>query len=135
MNWDEFETWGRKAASWGAEYHKTLRDRPVRAQVKPGDTLAMLPDAPPEAGQPIEDIWNDFQSIVMPGITHWQHPRFFAYFNSNAAPASVLAEFLAAVVAPQCMLWQTSPSATEMETRMMGWLVSALGLPGAYRGV
>lgn len=135
MNWDDFADWSQKAARWGAEYHKTLRDRPVRAQVGPGDTLAQLPDAPPEKGQPLEDIWTDFQDIVMPGITHWQHPRFFAYFNSNAAPASVLAEFLASIVAPQCMLWQTSPSATEMETRMMDWLIQALGLPSTYRGV
>ncbi|MCE8007644.1 pyridoxal-dependent decarboxylase [Aestuariivita sp.] len=135
MNWDDFADWSQKAARWGAEYHKTLRDRPVRAQVGPGDTLAQLPDAPPEKGQPLEDIWTDFQDIVMPGITHWQHPRFFAYFNSNAAPASVLAEFLASIVAPQCMLWQTSPSATEMETRMMDWLIQALGLPSTYSGV
>jgi len=135
MNWDDFADWSQKAARWGAEYHKTLRDRPGRAQVGPGDTLAQLPDAPPEKGQPLEDIWTDFQDIVMPGITHWQHPRFFAYFNSNAAPASVLAEFLASIVAPQCMLWQTSPSATEMETRMMDWLIQALGLPSTYSGV
>ena len=135
MNWDDFENWSHKAATWGADYHKTLRDRPVRAQVSPGDTLAQLPESPPEEGVPLEDIWADFQSIVMPGITHWQHPRFFAYFNSNAAPASVLAEFLAAIVAPQCMLWQTSPSATEMETRMMDWLIQALGLPNQYKGV
>ncbi len=135
MNWDDFENWSQKAATCGADYHKTLRDRPVRAQVSPGDILAQLPDTPPEQGQPLEDIWADFQDIVMPGITHWQHPRFFAYFNSNAAPASVLAEFLASIVAPQCMLWQTSPSATEMETRMMDWLIQALGLPSTYKGV
>ena len=135
MDWNDFEHWGQKAATWGADYHNTKRDRPVRAQVKPGETLAQLPASAPEEGQPLEDIWADFQTIVMPGITHWQHPRFFAYFNSNAAPASVLAEFLASIVAPQCMLWQTSPSATEMETRMMDWLIQALGLPGQYKGV
>lgn len=135
MNWDEFEDWSHRAATWGADYHKSLRDRPVRAQVAPGDTLKQLADSAPETGQPLEEIWDDFQTIVMPGITHWQHPRFFAYFNSNAAPASVLAEFLTAIVAPQCMLWQTSPSATEMETRMMDWLIQALGLPAEYKGV
>ena len=135
MNWDDFESWSHKAATWGADYRRNLGDQPVRAQVKPGDTLAQLPANPPEAGQPLEDIWADFQDIVMPGITHWQHPRFFAYFNSNAAPASVLAEFLVSIVAPQCMLWQTSPSATEMETRMMDWLIQGLGLPDQYKGV
>jgi aromatic-L-amino-acid decarboxylase len=107
----------------------------VRAPLEPGATLRALPEAPPEAPEPMEAIWDDFERIVMPGITHWQHPRFFAYFNSNAAPASVLAEYLAATIAPQCMLWQTSPAATEMETRMMEWLAEAVGLPGDFRGV
>ncbi|RBI85677.1 aspartate aminotransferase family protein [Rhodosalinus halophilus] len=135
MDWEEFPRWGRKVADWSAEYHGTLRDRPVRAPLEPGATLHALPEAPPEAPEPMEAIWDDFERIVMPGITHWQHPRFFAYFNSNAAPASVLAEYLAATIAPQCMLWQTSPAATEMETRMMEWLAEAVGLPGDFRGV
>lgn len=135
MDWDDFAPWGRKVADWTTQYHKTLRDRPVRAQVGPGDTLNALPAAPPEAAEGLEDIFADFERIVMPGITHWQHPRFFAYFPSNAAPASVLAEWLASGVAAQCMLWQTSPSATEMETAMMGWLRQALGLPGDFSGV
>jgi aromatic-L-amino-acid decarboxylase len=135
MDWEEFPRWGRKVADWSAEYHGTLRDRPVRAPLEPGATLRALPEAPPEAPEPMEAIWDDFERIVMPGITHWQHPRFFAYFNSNAAPASVLAEYLAATIAPQCMLWQTSPAATEMETRMMEWLAEAVGLPADLRGV
>jgi aromatic-L-amino-acid decarboxylase len=77
----------------------------------------------------------DFERIVMPGITHWQHPRFFAYFPANAAPPSMLAEMLVSTIAPQCMLWQTSPAATEMETRMLEWLRQALGLPGNFAGV
>lgn len=135
MEWDEFASWGEKISRWGAEYRKTIRERPVRSQNAPGDTLALLPATAPERGEPMSEIMADFERIVMPGITHWQHPRFFAYFNSNAAPASVLAEFLAAVIAPQCMLWQTSPSATEMETRMMDWLRQGLGLPDGYAGV
>jgi aromatic-L-amino-acid decarboxylase len=83
----------------------------------------------------MEDIIADFESIVMPGITHWQHPRFFAYFPSNASPAAVLADHLVTVMAPQCMLWQTSPAATEMETRMMDWLRQSIGLPDAFSGV
>ena len=80
------------------------------------------------------DIMADFENIVMPGITHWQHPRFFAYFPSNAAAASILAEFLTSIVAPQCMLWQTSPAATEMEIRMMQWLRQGIGLPDTFSG-
>ena len=135
MDWDDFKDWSTKAAAWGADYHKTLRDRPVRAQITPGDTLAKLPLAPPETAQPIEDIWTDFQDIVMPGITHWQHPRFFAYFNSNAAPPSMLADQVSSVIAAQCMLWQTSPAATEIETKVLDWLRQGLGLPGGFRGV
>ncbi|MEM8578351.1 MAG: pyridoxal-dependent decarboxylase [Pseudomonadota bacterium] len=135
MNWDDFAANAKSAADWGAEYHKTIRSRPVRAQTAPGDIAAQLGANPPEDGETMDAIMADFERIVMPGITHWQHPRFFAYFNSNAAPASVLAEFLASIIAPQCMLWQTSPAATEMETRMMDWLRQAVGLPDGFAGV
>ena len=135
MDWDDFAPWGRRVADWTSEYHRTIRDRPVRSRARPGDTLNALPAAPPEAPEDLEAIFADFEEVVMPGITHWQHPRFFAYFNSNAAPASVLAEWLAMGVAAQCMLWQTSPAATEMETRMMDWLRQGLGLPEGFHGV
>ena len=92
MRWSDFPKWGRYVADWAADYHAGLRERPVRAQTKPGDIAAQLPLAAPEAAQPIDDVIADFESIVMPGITHWQHPRFFAYFQSNAAPASMIAE-------------------------------------------
>ncbi|MEO9576247.1 MAG: pyridoxal-dependent decarboxylase [Tateyamaria sp.] len=135
MSWNDFAKHAKDAADWGAAYHTTLRDRPVRAQTAPGDTARQLDDTPPEDGCDLGAIMADFEKVVMPGITHWQHPRFFAYFSSNAAPASVLAEFLASIIAPQCMLWQTSPAATEMETRMMEWLCHGLGLPDIYQGV
>ncbi|MFK7754192.1 MAG: aspartate aminotransferase family protein [Sedimentitalea sp.] len=135
MKWTEFAPWGRRVADWAQDYHLTVGNKPVRAQTKPGDILNALPDHPPEAAQDMEDVFADFESIVMPGITHWQHPRFFAYFNSNAAAPSVLAEFLASAIAPQCMLWQTSPAATEMETKMMDWLRQALGLADGFAGV
>jgi aromatic-L-amino-acid decarboxylase len=135
MNWDEFAAWGAKAADWGKEYHQNLRDRPVRSQAKLNDTLNALPKTAPEDAETMADIMADFENIVMPGITHWQHPRFFAYFPSNAAPASILAEFLTSIVAPQCMLWQTSPAATEMEIRMMQWLRQGIGLPDTFSGV
>ncbi|CAN0211462.1 unnamed protein product, partial [Chrysoparadoxa australica] len=109
MNWDEFADWGGKAVAFGAEYHKTLRDRPVRPRVSPGEIAAQLPTSPPEGGEGMEAILEDFERIVMPGLTHWQHPRFFAYFPANAAPPSMWAEMLVTMRAPQCMLWQTSP--------------------------
>lgn len=104
MNWDEFASWSKQIADWGARYHKTLRDRPVRAQTKPGDIAAQLPKSPPHQPEDMATILRDFDAIIMPGMTHWQHPRFFAYFPANAAPPSMLAEQLVTTVAAQCML-------------------------------
>ena len=135
MEWKDFGDWGGRISEWAEDYHLNVGDRPVRSRVKPGEVLAALPAVPPEQSEDMEKIFEDFETIVMPGITHWQHPRFFAYFNSNAAPASVLAEFLTAALSPQCMLWQTSPAATELETCMMSWRREALGLPDGFSGV
>jgi aromatic-L-amino-acid decarboxylase len=132
---ETFALWSHRAVDWGAAYRAGLRDRPVRAQVAPGEIAAQLAAAPPEQPEPMETIFADFERIVPRGLTHWQHPRFFAYFPANAAPASAVAEHLVAEVAAQCMLWQTSPAATEMETRMVDWLRQALGLPDRFRGV
>ncbi|MEO9650488.1 MAG: pyridoxal-dependent decarboxylase [Roseobacter sp.] len=135
MNWDEFAIWSKKIADWGARYHKSLRERPVRAQTKPGDIAVQLPKSPPRAPEDMATILRDFDEIVMPGMTHWQHPRFFAYFPANATPPSMLAEQLVNIVAAQCMLWQTSPAATEVEGVMVAWMRQALGLPEGMTGV
>ncbi|CAN7492510.1 pyridoxal-dependent decarboxylase [Rhizobium rhizogenes] len=135
MDWEEFRRWSEKAADWGANYRASLRDRPVRAQTAPGEIAAHIADSPPESGESMEDIFRDFEDILVPGMTHWQHPRFFAYFPANAAPVSVVAEYLVSAIAAQCMLWQTSPSATELETKVVDWLRQALGLPDNFTGV
>ncbi|MFT5631921.1 MAG: aromatic-L-amino-acid decarboxylase [Gammaproteobacteria bacterium] len=135
MNWDEFAHWGKHISDWSADYHKGLRDRSVRAQTAFGETAAQLPISPPDGAEGMDAIMADFEAIVMPGITHWQHPRFFAYFPANAAPPSMLAEMLVSTIAAQCMLWQTSPAATEVETVMVDWLRQALGLADGYVGV
>ncbi len=134
MKYSDLPKWSKKAAEWSAEYFATLRDRPVRSAVAPGEIAAQLPATPPEAAESMEDIFADFERIVPDGVTHWQHPRFMAYFVSNAAPASILAEQLANVLAPNAMLWQTSPAATEMEEVVMDWLRQALGLREGFRG-
>lgn len=134
MNHDDLRHWSKRAADWAHDYHATLRDRPVRAQTTPGATAARLPRAAPEAPEPIEAIFADFEAIVPDAMTHWQHPRFFAYFPANAAPASMLAEQLANAIAAQAMLWQTAPAATEIEAVMIGWLAAALGLPDRFAG-
>jgi aromatic-L-amino-acid decarboxylase len=135
MENDEFRQWSEKAAAWGADYRETLRSRPVRAQTKPGDIAARIAAGAPEHGEPMEAIFADFEKTILPGMTHWQHPRFFAYFPANAAPVSVVAEYLVTAMAAQCMLWQTSPAATELETKMIDWLRQALGLPQGFSGL
>ena len=92
MDGDEFRNWSRKAADWGADYRANLRKRPVRAAARPGDVAASIPPSPPERPEPMETIFADFEEKILPGMTHWQHPRFFAYFPANAAPVSVVAE-------------------------------------------
>jgi aromatic-L-amino-acid decarboxylase len=131
----DFESWSRRAAEWGAAYRASLRERPVRAQTAPGDIAAKLPASPPEQGETMDAIFADFERIILPGMTHWQHPRFFAYFPANAAPVSVVAEYLVTAMAAQCMLWQTSPAATELETRVLDWMRQAIGLPDGFAGV
>ncbi len=127
--------WSGELGRWAADYLTNLRDRPVRAQTKPGEIAKQVADAPPAEGAAFEALFKDFQDVVLPGMTHWQHPRFFAYFAANSSPPSVLAEFLTSVLAAQCMLWQTSPAATELETRMMDWLRQMIGLPEGFKGV
>lgn len=134
MDHDELPEWSARAANWARDYHTGLRDRPVRPTVEPGSIRAALPPAAPESPEPMEDIFADFVRLVPDNMTHWQHPRFFAYFPSNAAPASMLAEQLANAISAQGMLWQTAPAANEIEERMITWLAAAMGLPRAMRG-
>jgi len=134
MNHDDLPTWSARAAKWARDYHAGLRDRPVRPAVIPGSIRNALPPEAPETAEPMEAIFADFERLVPDAMTHWQHPRFFAYFPSNASPASMLAEQLANAIAAQCMLWQTSPAATEIEERMIEWLRAGTGLPEGFSG-
>ena len=134
MNHDDLRHWSKRAADWAHDYHANLRDRPVRAPLVPGAIARQLPVSPPEVAEPMETIFADFDRIVPPGLTHWQHPRFFAYFPANASPASMLAEQLANAIAAQGMLWQTSPAVTEIEQVMVDWLRQSLGLPQDFTG-
>ena len=135
MDLKTFRTWARHAADWSADYLETVRNRPVRAQTKPGAVAGKLPVTPPEQGEDMARIFDDVETILMPGMTHWQHPRFFAYFPANSSPPSVIAEYLTATMAAQCMLWQTSPAATELETVTLDWLRQLLHLPEPFKGV
>lgn len=134
MKKEELGHWSHQTADWTAAYHQDIGGRPVRAQVEPGATLRGLPDSPPATAESMETIFADFKRLIPDSMTHWQHPRFFAYFPSNAAPAAIIAEQLCAAMAAQCMLWQTSPAATELEIRMVDWLRQAVGLPDTFQG-
>lgn len=135
MHYGDLRAWSVRVADWAERYYRDLRQRPVRSAVKPGAVAASVPAVPPEQSEPMERIFGDFETLIPDGMTHWQHPRFFAYFPSNAAPASILAEQLANAFSAQCMLWQTSPAATELEVAMVDWMRQALGLPEDFRGL
>jgi aromatic-L-amino-acid decarboxylase len=134
MDQAEFRRHAHVFVDWMADYLETVERYPVKAQVKPGHVAERLPRVPPPKAEKMERIFQDFISLVLPGITHWQHPSFFAYFPANSSPPSVLAEMLTATLGAQCMLWQTSPAATEMETRVLDWLRQMLGLPEGFVG-
>ena len=119
MDIDEFKKHGHRLVDWMAEYMGSVGKLTVRSQVKPGQITALQQEKPPKKGESMDSILEDFETNILPGVTHWQHPKFFAYFPANAAPPSILAEMLVSAMAAQCMLWQTSPAATEMEQVMV----------------
>lgn len=108
---------------------------PVKSQVSPGEIYNSLPGSPPADPEEFNRIMDDFNKLIMPGLTHWQHPSFFAYFPANSSPPSVLAEMLTSSLAAQCMIWETSPAAAELEEKMMNWLRDMTGLPAGFEGV
>ena len=135
MDKESFRRHAHELVDWMADYLESVEDYPVRSQSAPGEMSEKLPASPPTRPEAFADIFNDFKTDVMPGITHWQHPRFFAYFPANASPPSILAEMLTSTLAANCMVWQTSPAGTEMETRVMDWLRQMIGLPDGFSGV
>ncbi|NIK72629.1 aromatic-L-amino-acid decarboxylase [Thermonema lapsum] len=135
MKTEAFRKHAHQLVDWMADYLEQIERYPVKSQSKPGDLLAQLPAQAPQKGEAFEDIFRDFEHKILPGITHWQHPSFFAYFPANSSPASVLAEMLMATLGVQGMVWETSPAATELEERMMQWLRDACGLPAHWHGV
>ena len=135
MTPDEFRSLGHALIEWVAAYRERLETLPVMSQVAPGDVRGKLPASPPEEGESLSAITGDLERIVLPGITHWNHPSFFAYFPSNTSFASVLADLVASGLGAQAMSWQTSPAATEVEEVVIDWLRQLLGLDAAFSGV
>jgi aromatic-L-amino-acid/L-tryptophan decarboxylase len=133
MTPEEFRAHGHAVIDWIADYYAKLETFPVLSQVEPGAIRAALPAHPPEHGEPFEQVLADLDRVVLPGITHWQHPSFFAYFPGNASGPAILGDLLSSGLGVQGMLWATSPAATELETHVMDWLAELLDLPARFR--
>lgn len=135
MNADHFRARAHEIVDWMADYLETVEEGRVTPETQAGDVLAKLPTAPPMAAESFDAIFADFKNIIVPNMTHWEHPNFHAYFNSNKSDASIWAEMLTATIGAQCMSWQTSPAATELEERVMDWLIELLGFDSSFSGV
>ena len=135
MTPDEFRKHAHSLVEWMAMYLENVENYPVKSGVKPGEIFNKIPSSPPAGPEPFENLMHDLEEIIMPGITHWQNPSFFAYFPANSSPPSVLAEMITATLGAQCMNWETSPAAAELEEKMMIWLREMIGLPSNLEGV
>ncbi|MBU0494749.1 MAG: aspartate aminotransferase family protein [Chloroflexi bacterium] len=133
MTPDEFRRYGYAVVDWVADYYQRVETFPVLSPVQPGEIRAALPPDPPQQGEPFDAILADVDRLIMPGITHWQSPNFFAYFPANTSGPSILGELLSAGLGVQGMLWATSPACTELETHVLDWLVDMLALPARFR--
>ena len=125
---------GPAALEWAASYLERVGDLPVLAQVKPGAIRAALPAAAPENGEPFSDLLRDLEDVLLPGVTHWQHPRYFGYFATSASEPAILAELLAATLNSVAILWRTAPASTELEGVVLDWTAQLLGLPTGWHG-
>ena len=135
MSPEEFRRAGHQAVDWIAEYLAHSRDYPVLPRVTPGSLIDALPTAAPSTGEPMESIFADFEKFVLPSVTHWNHPRFMAYFSTSASPAGIVAEMLSAALNTNGMLWKSSPAGTELEQVTLGWLRQWLNLPDEFFGI
>ena len=130
-----FRRQAHQLVDWMADYLVNVGKLPVQPAAEPGAIRRQIPVHPPNQAEPFERIIGDFERIIVPGLTHWRHPGFFAYFPANSSPPSILAEMLTATIGAQCMSWNTSPAATELEQTTMEWLREMVGLPAAFTGV
>ncbi len=134
MSPEEFRKNAHAAVDWIADYLESIEQYPVKSRVSPKEVINQLPINPPSQAEPFEVLMKDFNEIILPGITHWQHPHFHAYFPANSSFPSVIAEILTAGLGAQCMVWETSPAAAELEERMMDWLKEMMSLPANWSG-
>ena len=132
MTPDEFQRYGRAVVDWIADYYRRVESFPVLSAAEPDQIRASLPPQPPLQGEPFEQILKDVEELILPGVTHWQSPNFFAYFPANTSGPAVLGELLSAGLGVQGMIWATSPACTELETHVLDWLVDMMGLPKKF---
>lgn len=132
MTPDEFRRFGKAVVDWIADYYETVESLPVLSRVSPGEIAASLPERAPERGEPFERILEDVRRVILPGVTHWQSPNFFAFFPANASGPAILGDLVSSGLGVQGMLWATSPACTELETRVLDWLVEMLDLPEKF---
>jgi aromatic-L-amino-acid decarboxylase len=132
MTPEEFRRQGHAAVDWIARYMEEIESRPVLSQVRPGEVRAQLPAHPPAEGESFDDVLRDLDEIILPGVTHWQSPGFFAYFPANASGPAILGDLISSGLGVQGMLWATSPACTELETHVLDWLVEMLALPETF---
>src|SRR5207248_3575444 len=130
----DFRTDGYAAVDWAARYLEHVDELPVLAQVKPGDLSAKLPSSPPEQAEPFANVLRDLDDLIVPALTNWQHPRFFAYFAVTAAEPGILAELISAAMQQVALNWRSSPASTELELRTVDWVRQLLGLPEGWHG-
>src|SRR6201984_2463486 len=133
MTPDDFRRYGRAVVDWIAAYPQGIESFPVLSRVQPGAIRAALPPDAPAQGEPFEKILADIDRLILPGITHWQSPNFYAFFPSNSSGPGILGDLLSSGLGVQGMLWSTSPACTELETHVMDWLGPVLGFPEKLR--
>jgi aromatic-L-amino-acid decarboxylase len=135
MSKEDFRRFGHELIDWVAEYLEHVEDLPVLAQIEPGDLKAQLPAAPPEMGEPMEHIIADVDRLIVPALTHWSHPSFFAYFATSTSAPGIFGELLSAAFDNKAMLWRTSPASTELEEVTLDWLRQMMGLDAGMTGI
>lgn len=135
MPTEEFRKRAHELVDWIADYLEHVEDKPVLAQINPGDVKSKLPQSPPQKGENMTDIFNDFNDVIMPGVTHWNHPNFMSYFNSTASGPAILGDFLSSALNINGMIWKTSPASTELEEVVLKWFRQMLQLPNKFFGM
>ena len=135
MDINSFRKHSHKMVDWMCKYLEEIEKYPIKPNIKPREIYDSLPDKPPIRGEEFNKIFNDFEKYIFPGMTHWQNPNFHAFFPANSSFPSILGEMLISTLGAQCMMWDTSPAATELEEKVTDWIRDAIGLPSNWKGV